>query len=164
MVKGRKPTPTAQKKARGNPGKRPLSNGEPQFSTGTSCPRWLPEDAKTEWKRVYPELTNQKVLTKVDRQALVAYCLAWAEVKQLTEFLAQHKRHTVKTSTTVKAMPEVAMRQAAIQTMLKAAAELGMSPSARSRVQGSGDAGDDPLAKLIAQRDQGKPPKLRAVK
>jgi P27 family predicted phage terminase small subunit len=162
---GRRPKPTADKKARGNPGKRPLNKAEPTYSVGTSCPRWLPPDAKAEWKRVYPELTAAKVLTKVDRSTLVSYCLAWAEVKHLTEFLAKQQRMVVKTASTVKPFPEVAMRNAAIQTMLKCATALGMTPSARSTIKGEGGQETDPLEELLRrQRESGQPPNLTLVK
>ncbi len=164
MARGRRPKPTAKKKARGNPGKRPLNEAEPSYSVGTSCPGWLPSDAKAEWKRVYPELKKAEVLTKVDRSTLVSYCLAWAEVKHLTEFLTKQKRMVVKTATTVKPFPEVALRNAAIHTMLKCASELGMTPSSRSRIQGAVADPEDPLVELLRRREAGLPAKIKLVK
>lgn len=164
MARGRRPKPAAAKKAAGNPGKRKLNEREPKFSVGTSCPGWMPPDAKAEWKRVYPELTNSKVLTKVDRATLVSYCLAWADVKTLTEFLNTQKRMVVRTGTTVKPLPEIAIRQAAITTMMQAADRLGMTPSARSRIQGVQPEPEDPLAELMKKRDEGQRPPLSIVK
>ena len=102
---------------------------EPLVGVGTSGPSWMPPDAMAEWQRVYPKLNKDGPLTMVDRSTLVSYCLAWVEVKQLTEFLAKQKRLVVRTTCGLKPFPEVGLRTAAINTMLKCASELGFRPT-----------------------------------
>ena len=48
--------PTALKISRGNPGKRPLNDREPQPEGVARCPSWLCDVAKAEWKRLAGEL------------------------------------------------------------------------------------------------------------
>ena len=82
----------------------------------------------------------------------------------MTEFLNTQKRMVMRTGNTVKPLPEIAIRNASITTMLQAADRLGMTPAARSRIQGVGDEPEDPLAELIRKRDEGQRPPLELVK
>src|SRR4051812_44355226 len=83
---GRKPTPTALRILRGNPGKRPINRNEPQMDIGTpSCPKDLLPDAKKEWRRIVPVLRQLGILTKLDGSALAAYCQSkarWLEAER----------------------------------------------------------------------------------
>ena len=83
MPGGRPPKPTETKRIAGNPGKRRLNGDEPQFgASGLTCPRWLPDEARREWRRVAPMLREKKVITAADRAALAAYCLSYARWQQ----------------------------------------------------------------------------------
>jgi len=58
-MRGRKPKPTKQKEAEGNPGKRRLNEDEPRFdATMPEPPEPVKNDpvALAEWERVAPEL------------------------------------------------------------------------------------------------------------
>ena len=58
-MRGRKPTPTQVKILRGNPGRRPLNEGEPQPAPlAPSCPPELSPTAKDEWNRIIVELVE----------------------------------------------------------------------------------------------------------
>lgn len=75
-------TPNALKLAAGNPGKRPKSHfeSEPKPAQGAPTPpTTLKGESLAEWRRIVPALDEIGMLSKVDRAALVCYCLAWAE-------------------------------------------------------------------------------------
>jgi P27 family predicted phage terminase small subunit len=136
---------THLKLIRGNPGKRRLNGSEPapQLSLPSPPPE-LCVDARIEWERVAGELHQIGVLSSIDRGPLAAYCQAYgrwigaersiakmAERDQLTEGLM------IKTTNgNAVQNPLVGTANKAMADMVRFAAEFGMTPSARSRVQG----------------------------
>jgi P27 family predicted phage terminase small subunit len=147
---GRKPKPTALKELAGNPGKRPLNQREPKPKTTLPpCPRHLSAEARKEWRRMGGELARMGVVTVVDRAALAAYCVAYAR-------WADAEAQVTKLGTVVKTAngnliqnPYLAVANRAMDQMMKAAGEFGMTPSSRSRVQvQQADAGPS-LAELL---------------
>ena len=75
---GRKPLPTNIKLLRGNPGKRPLNEREPEPKAKLPrAPEHLNDEAKREWRRMAHTLYDLGLLTEIDRAALAAYCVAW---------------------------------------------------------------------------------------
>ena len=72
-----RPLPTALKVLKGNPGKRPLNDAEPQpDKTMPEMPKGMGLIARREWKRMAAQLYLVGLLTIVDGQALKAFCLA----------------------------------------------------------------------------------------
>ena len=66
--RGRKPKPTAVKQLEGNPGKRQLNANEPKpAARAPSCPKWLEDDAKKEWRRLAKQMEQLGILTEVDK-------------------------------------------------------------------------------------------------
>lgn len=148
VTAGRKPKPTAIKKAAGNPGKRPLNNLEAKFSPAMlTCPAFLNADAKAEWKRVTTELYNAGLLTTVDRSALVVYVESWAELIQAMKLIKKNPLGMVCVTDKGNYVqhPAVGIKHKAMEMLLKSASEFGMTPSARSRVQAIED-GKQPLS------------------
>lgn len=75
VMRGRKGTPTALKRIRGNPGKRPINGQEPKPpSSQPTCLSHLSSSASAEWKRLAASLNRIGLLTQVDRAVLAAYC------------------------------------------------------------------------------------------
>src|SRR5262245_20729473 len=78
MARGRKPEPTAMRRLRGNPGKRPLPVGEPKPSPDLPVPpAFLGDLARFEWERVVYELHRIGIVTGVDQTVLAAYCTVY---------------------------------------------------------------------------------------
>ena len=103
-MRSRKPKPTRLKVMTGNPGKRPLNEGEPMPAPSIpDCPPELGPAAQREWDRLVGELGKLRVLTNLDRAALAAYCGA-----------------------------SIANRQAEI--MMRIASEFGFTPASRGRI------------------------------
>jgi P27 family predicted phage terminase small subunit len=161
-MRGRKPTPTHLKLVRGNPGKRPLNASEPVPQLALpSPPAELCADARVEWERVAGELHRIGVLSSIDRAPLAAYCQAYgrwivaeraiakmAERDQLTEGLM------IKTTNgNAVQNPLVGTANKAMGDMVRYAAEFGMTPSARSRVQGEppGDEKPEGFGQFVPQ-------------
>jgi P27 family predicted phage terminase small subunit len=143
MVRGRKPKPTHLKIVTGNPGHRSLNENEPEFEPAMpSPPPHLSDEAKVEWGRVSELLYNAGLLTKVDRAVLAAYCQSYGVWVQAELALADMaKNQAVGRALLIKTKsgnyiqnPLVGTINVAKRDCIRYATELGMTPSARSRI------------------------------
>ena len=140
-MRGRKPHPTELKFLRGNPGRRPLNHREPKHPAidGDDIPGALLADndiargALAEWKRIVDTLSRGHVAT-VDRPTLMAYCLKVGQWQALEAEASAAKFIVHAPSGYPMPNPLIAMANRALALMLRAAAELGLTPSSRSRV------------------------------
>lgn len=161
---GPKPKPTALKVLMGNPGKRPLPQNEPKPKpVAPKMPDWLDREAKREWRRVAPELERLGLLTVVDGAALAAYCQAYSQFVAATKELKAHQgEHGSLLITQVsytgvenkKPHPAIKVANEAAQLVARYAAEFGLTPSARTRIQLPGQPDEEPSAieKLLSER------------
>ena len=134
---GRKPLPTNIKLLRGNPGKRPLNEREPEPKAKLPrAPEHLNDEAKREWRRMAHTLYDLGLLTEIDRAALAAYCVAWGRwveaeknlQKYGTVMMSPEKGWPVQS-------PYLSIANRAMEQMQKFMVEFGMTPSSRSRVK-----------------------------
>ena len=138
---GRKPKPTAVKKLEGNPGKRKLNDKEPMPVKGMpTCPAWLMPEAKTEWKRLAKILSEMGVLTEVDRTAFASYCQSYARWKEAQEHIDEEGSTFATDKGYQQQTPWVGIANTNQKLMLQAAAEFGLTPSARSRIMAASGA------------------------
>jgi P27 family predicted phage terminase small subunit len=142
-MKGRKPKPTYLKILEGNPGKRPLKEHPKPEPIAPSCPYWLSPRAKSEWRRIAPELEKLGLLTKLDRTALAGYCENLALVKIASQAIQEYYRqHGKLTYTYVNKsgaenevpIPEIKIAREAWQLVHKFETEFGLTPSSRERL------------------------------
>lgn len=135
-MKGRKPQPTALRVLRGNPGRRQINASEPIHEPlSTACPDDLADPvARAEWDRIAPLLVIRGQVTTVDRGTLMGYCLKYAQWQALEAEARKHPFIVRSPSNYPIPNPAIGMANKAFGLMLKAAAELGITPSARSRV------------------------------
>lgn len=147
---GRKPKPTQLKIIEGNPGKRPLNNREP-VPTGDleNPPEWLNDSQKEGWKYAI-ENAPKGLLKKLDQSVLITWVIAEDLHRQATMQL-QKTGLLVRTPNTNQPMQSpylpIINRQATL--MMKAASEMGFTPTSRSRIVLAEEAlQDDPWAKL----------------
>jgi P27 family predicted phage terminase small subunit len=144
-MKGRKPKPTHLKLVTGNPGRRPQKVAPEPKSEAPQPPPELTEDALVEWNRVSAELHGLGLLTGVDRAALAAYAQAygrWAAAERALAKMAAADSVTggllIKTTNgNAIQNPLVGVANKAAAAMVRYAAEFGMTPSARSRIEAS---------------------------
>ena len=128
--RGPKPRPAAMPSAtvqeRGDPGPEP------------SCPEFLDDGARREWRRVLPSLRTSGSITRVDRAALAAYCDAYSQFKQasreLSAWIKAHGTALIKTPQGPIKHPCLAIKRDAAAAMMKYAAEFGFSPASRRRM------------------------------
>ena len=147
---GRPRKPTALKKLAGNPGKRPLNQREAQFEPRMmSVPRFLSAEAKAEWRRVVKELHDAGLLTGVDRAVLTAYCHAWGMLVKAEKELQGQPLVLESTKGGLYQNPLVGIVNKARQDVKTFAAEFGMTPAARSKVQAEVPEEPDELSKLL---------------
>lgn len=162
-ARGPAPTPTPLRIIRGNPSHRPLPKNEPQpRDVAPRCPehvKAIPE-AHKEWKRLLPILRRMKILTEADGMLIANYCLVHADMlwnlEQVQKLNAASKNKVsgvvIATKNGYLAPNQFYLNvQNAIERLLKLGKEMGLSPSARTRIMASGKEEkqpDDPWQQL----------------
>lgn len=135
-MRGRKPKPTWLKVVGGNPGRRPLNDAEP-IPQGdlVDAPTWMTESQQTGWRYAI-EHAPLGLLKRLDRSVLAVWVVAQDLHQDAAEKVARYGAVIKAPVTGVPIQsPYVAVlnKQAAI--MMKAASEMGFTPSSRSRVR-----------------------------
>ncbi|ACC76139.1 phage terminase small subunit P27 family [Paraburkholderia phymatum] len=151
-MRGRKPTPTALKLARGNPGKRPLPENEPTPKGDIEMPAYLTPAAAEHWPLVASQLQDAGVLTSVDTTALALYCEAFARWRHATDQVTKYGS-VVKTPNGFPVQsPFLAIANKAHEQMTKLLVEFGMTPSSRTRVSKAPSDEPDEYADFVKKR------------
>ena len=134
MTTGPCPTPTALKRLRGNPGKRPLNEDEPKPPPGApKMPPWLDRAAKKEWLEQLGWLVQCGILTVVDKAIYGIYCQAYSDVSRLKAEIDE-EAEAWKAEHGSRINPKQGLYDRALLRLHKSSAELGLTPSSRSRV------------------------------
>lgn len=145
---GRRPTPTALKLVKGNPGKRAVNKKEPKPKRVLpSCPAHLSDDAKVAWGRLVVLLDRMGVLTEADTFALERLCDCYADILACRELIERDGR-TYTTidqngNTLVKNNPAVNQLRAADAQFKSYLVEFGLTPAARTKLEVNNPDGDD---------------------
>jgi P27 family predicted phage terminase small subunit len=132
---GPKKEPTNLKLYKGNPGKQKLPQKEPKpKEKAPTCPDWLIPEAKKEWRRIVPNLEHLGLATDLDLGVLAGYCQSYARWKEAeTELKDTYREMGDKGYMNIH--PLVTVSHKYQDKMLKYAAELGLSPSARTKIE-----------------------------
>lgn len=145
-MRGRKPLPSHLKLIKGTAkGNLRRTQTPPEIQVEPSLPMPPPhlcDEAKVEWGRVASMLYALRLLSEADVAALTAYCQAWAIHKQATEALnLMAKSDAVTKGLLIKTTngnaiqnPLLGIANKAANDMVRFAAEFGMTPSARARI------------------------------
>lgn len=149
--RGRKPKPTARKKAAGNPGRRELNENEPDFGlvTNIDAPEWISGPAREMWERVTAPLCKQKVLQVTDIHNVEAFCMAYGTWRAAADDVK--KNGVVVSGATggpIKNPALSALNEAAKQ-MVTFGSMLGLDPASRQRLVGATKKTSNPFGKLI---------------
>lgn len=145
---GRRPTPTALKLVKGNPGKRATNKKEPKPERQVpSCPAHLTDEAKVAWGRLVVLLDRMGVLTEADVFALERLCDCYADILACRELIERDGR-TYSTidqngNTLVKNNPAVNQLRAADAQFKSYLVEFGLTPAARTKLEVNNPDGDD---------------------
>ncbi len=144
--------------ARGNPGhvtglKQGYSREPQPAKCIPSCPEFLNKVAQEEWQRIAPELDELGLLTGCDRAVLAGYCQCWARWQQAEAAIDKEGLTITGPTGWVQPAPAVGISIKMLAAMKGYAVQLGLSPSARSRIQidvPKTKAAADPLEERLA--------------
>ena len=132
---GNKPKPTALKRLEGNPGGRKLNDLEP-IPEGDLCevPDWFNEDQAKVWRYAIANMPAG-VLKRIDYSILTIWVTAECMHREaLLKVGASSMVVKTKDNNAIQ-NPYLSIANRQAQIMLKAASELGFSPSARPKLQ-----------------------------
>lgn len=149
---GRKPKPAAIKRIEGNPGKREIKEGYAGTGCMPECPDWLNDDAKAEWERLACIFIGKGIIDELDMAAFAGYCQSYSEFKINSEYIKKYGATVETPSGYIQQLPQVSIARQNKLDMLKFAAELGLTPSARTRISLVEDKKEEnPMAKLLSE-------------
>lgn len=146
------PKPTALKQLEGNPGKRKLPEKEPSAPLLLEIPKppsFLMPLAKKHWKQMAQELQACGLLTAIDLDTFGAYCNCWALWVEAQQNLKKYG--PVQRNAAGIPVNSVFVDQSIkwLNQMLKYQKELGLTPSARTRVQVDMPEDEDEFSKFL---------------
>jgi P27 family predicted phage terminase small subunit len=140
MTRGRKPKPTAIRLLQGKAGHRPINELEPHPEPKIPpCPEHLSPAARIEWDYITTELEPLGVLARLDKSVLAGYCsefAAWAECETFIQengavMTLRDDKGNIKW---VQECPQARLALKHLEKIRQFAAELGLSPSSRTRI------------------------------
>src|SRR5690606_12656013 len=113
---------------------------EPKPTGKPTCPTWLSDDAKKEFRRLVKLLSEMGLIGSVDGNALARYASTWVRWRQAVQLLEKSGEVVVYKDEQGKVK---AAQPAAFNSIARGRAEqldrleqsFGMNPSARSRIE-----------------------------
>jgi P27 family predicted phage terminase small subunit len=121
---------------------RPVTEGPKFVRQAPDPPSWLGREAKAEWKRVVPELERLKMLTRVTRASLAAYCETWEVFVVATRIL--HDEGLVYQARQGRIPnPAVNIQRQASAELRRWAVEYGLTPVSEQKVKPADAETDD---------------------
>jgi P27 family predicted phage terminase small subunit len=125
---------------------RPVNVGPGYVRDAPEPPGWLGPLALEEWRRVVPELSRLRMLARVSRSSLVAYCETWELYERATRQL-HDEGLTIEAKQGRLSNPLVGIQRATGAELRKWASEYGLTPVSEQKVKAgeSADDGDDLL-------------------
>lgn len=135
-MRGRKPKPTWLKVVAGNPGKRELNDAEPvPVGELTDPPEWMTDSQKDGWRYAIAS-APPGLLKRLDRSVLVMFVVAEDLHKEAAQKVAEYGAVIKAPHSGIPMQsPYLAIMNKQAAIMVKAASEMGFSPSSRSRVK-----------------------------
>lgn len=130
-MRGRKPKPP-ELRQRTNAGPPPLEVPDaPHALAAADIPPWLGEIAAAEWTRI---LAAEDVLTKTDRAALAAYCVAWERWSAAEQQVQKHGQMVrLREDAAPRTNPYIAIAHQEHDRMVRLASEMRLTPVSRIR-------------------------------
>lgn len=120
-------------------GTKPELRQDADALTAQAAPDWLAEDARREWERVMPILSQRRILTDADLGGLENYCICIGRIRE-TERLIQSEAEADMQLKLIR------VQEKAMASARQLAAELGLTPVSRSRpaIRDEDDQDDSP--------------------
>jgi len=155
-IRGPVPKTDERRRREGNPSKRPMKGKSPKPRGIPTCPPWLPQEAKREWKRVAPELIRLGIITNLDQSTLAGYCIVYSQWRKAQEVLRDQGMVYVTQRGQLKPRPEIEIARLSGDMMKVFASELGMTPLSRERIRlVQPDEEVSPMELLLREAEQG---------
>ena len=156
MVKGRKPLANAVKEASGAFGKHPERRNaeEPRPKLGRpKIPSAVEDDptAKSRWHWVCDQLESMNLLAVTDQGLIAGYCLDYSMMLSLWEVIKGGQVSEMDEKGRTKLKPEANQFHTYSDRILKREAELGLTPSSRSRLKAPQTEEEDEFAQWLAR-------------
>jgi P27 family predicted phage terminase small subunit len=118
----------------------------------TPCPPCLGDEARKEWQRLSKELAQLGLLTGLDRNLLAAYCQAHALWVEAVASIGRYGTMVKSPNGYPMQSPYVAVANKQVDIMVRIAAELGMTPSSRTRIRVGDKPPGDPFEAFLQGR------------
>jgi P27 family predicted phage terminase small subunit len=135
-LRGPAAKPTAVKELEGNPGKRPLNEGEPVPPAGDPhCPDHLDDIARQEWNRIVPLLRAMRVLTQADYMTLAMLCQSYSTMAQAQKQMSETGLLYTTPSGYTQQSPLLSIVHTNAGIVAKLCREFGLTPASRSGIQ-----------------------------
>jgi P27 family predicted phage terminase small subunit len=118
------------------------------------APTWMSAEAKREWRRVMPLLVERRILTTADLGSLENYCIHVGTIRQMDRHIEEHgaifeqfkeNEDGDMISLGMKRNPAVGIRSDSTTQARLLSAELGLTPTSRSRPSIREDGHEDEL-------------------
>ena len=148
--RGPKPEPAAVKRAKGNPGRRPIGDDPVivQLQEGETAERALrvisvspPKSLKGEalqiWKRLAPQLVRLKLLVPIDAETFGRYCrnfARWEKMQRILDSEGETYESVSQHGTLKRAHPAYLIADRLERQLLAAEANFGLNPAERQRI------------------------------
>lgn len=148
---GRRPDPAAVKIAKGNPGRRPIGEGETAEEAAferVSPPAWLKKEGLAVWRRLAPQVVAKNLLTPLDSETFARYCHNFARWLRMQRVLDREKETYESESLHGKLKrvhPAFLIGDRVEKSLLAMEANFGLNPAERQRIfaaRAAGNAGD----------------------
>ncbi len=134
---GPPPKPTYLRLLEGNPGRKKISKREPKprrHRKAPEPPTWLDVHGKRVWRLIAKKLVRFGLLTELDHVPLAAVCDSYATWRRCRQVVLE-EGYSVDTKETTKPRPEALLMERARRDFVRFAAEFGMTPAARTRIE-----------------------------
>ena len=143
-MKGRKKKPTVLKVIQGTDyvGRRNTKEPKPDVNL-PNPPSYMKGTALEEWERVSIEMYELGMLTNLDRAVLEAYCVAYGRWVDAEEKVSKETLVLKSRDGNPYQNPFLGIANTAWKLVLKAASELGLSPTSRARISANPPNQDD---------------------
>jgi P27 family predicted phage terminase small subunit len=148
--------PTIMRIVTGNASKVPINEHEPTAPpSATDAPEWLDGKALEKWNETAPRLIQAGLLTALDREMWIRYCVTW-ELWWTNKELVRQRGDLYKTkSGHIQQSPAYTQMRALSHDLARMEQQFGMTPAARSQINLHPSTDDDPLAAFVKKRGAG---------
>lgn len=110
-------------------------------------PKWLSDEARSEWKRVMPDLVDRRLLVPAMLGIAEKYCVLSGQVRQMQAVLTAEGYFLRDDKGKAYKHPALQVLSDATSQARQYAAELGLTPTSRTKTSPATEADDD-LAQL----------------